>query len=82
MIIFLMNLTNLLEIELIQLLENCSYLSIGRDFPQWTTRTWEDVDNLYTDVPVLVANFIRRLKSENHILADDLFIFISANQKS
>ena len=25
--------------------------------------TWEDLDNLYTDVPVLVANYIRRLKS-------------------
>ena len=30
--------------------------------------TWEDLENLYTDVPVLVANYIRRLKSENHIL--------------
>ena len=44
--------------------------------------SWEDLDNLYMDVPVLVANYIRRLKSENHILADELSQFISANQKS
>ena len=72
-----MKLMNLIEVELIQSLENCNYLLIGKDF-----HTWEDLENLYTDVPVLAANYIRRLKSENHILADDLFKFISANQKS
>jgi len=34
------------------------------------------------DVPVLVANYVRKLKSENHTLADDFLKFITANQKS
>ena len=41
----------------------------------------EDLDNHYMVIPVLVANYIRRLKSENHTLADD-FSFITATQKS
>ena len=44
-------------------------------------RYLEDLDNHYMVIPVLVANYIRRLKLENHTLADD-FSFITATQKT
>lgn len=42
--------------------------------------SWEDLSNLYTDVPVLVANYSKKLMSEDHILKEEVTKFI--NQKS
>jgi hypothetical protein len=44
--------------------------------------SWEDLETLYADVPVLVAKYSRQLKSENHNLCDEVFRFITFNQKS
>ena len=34
--------------------------------------SWEDLVTLLEDVPVLVANYARKLKSENHELCDSV----------
>ena len=45
-----------------------------------TDNTWEDLDNLYSDVPTLVALYLKKLRLENHELSEEVNKFI--NQKS
>ena len=42
--------------------------------------SWEDLENLKMDVPVLVAKYVKKLKSENHDLTEEVTRYI--NQKS
>jgi hypothetical protein len=54
-------------------------------FVQWkgfstADNTWEDLDNLYSDVPTLVALYQKKLRLENHELSEEVDKFI--NQKS
>ena len=43
--------------------------------------SWEDLENLHLDVPVLVAQYSRRLKSKSHELSKEVLKFING-QKS